>query len=218
MKRKFILLSVFICIFLCGCTPVQDMSLDTIIEIGTKRKVEVYNTYRKGYKYNVPKGLKVVDNKEYNEILKSDNYTYYLYVDAVSFYNKVIETYEENNESFVSMPISFEDKYGYLEINQISSKKYFIEIMYNYAKIEVIVKEKDINLAVSNSLSILSSINFDTNILKTLLDEEVSQFKDYNFNIFETNGSNENSEYMDAVDSDVYEDEDEEIHDTDLIN
>ncbi len=216
MKRKFILLSVFICIFLCGCTPVQDMSLDTIIEIGTKRKVEVYNTYRKGYKYNVPKGLKVVDNKEYNEILKSDNYTYYLYVDAVSFYNKVIETYEENNESFVSMPISFEDKYGYLEINQISSKKYFIEIMYNYAKIEVIVKEKDINVAVSNSLSILASINFDTNILKTLLDEEVSQFKDYDFNIFETNSSNENSEYMDAVDSDIYEEE--EIHDTDLIN
>ena len=216
MKRKFILLSVFICIFLCGCTPVQDMSLDTIIEIGTKRKVEVYNTYRKGYKYNVPKGLKVVDNKEYNEILKSDNYTYYLYVDAVSFYNKVIETYEENNESFVSMPISFEDKYGYLEINQISSKKYFIEIMYNYAKIEVIVKEKDINIAVSYALSVLSSINFDTNILKTLLDEEVSQFKDYEFNIFETNSNNENSEYMDAVDSDVYEEE--EIHDTDLID
>ena len=63
-------------------------------------------------------------------------------------------------------------------------------------------------------ISILSSINFDTNVLKVLLDEETSQFKDYDFNIFETNG-NVSSEYMDAVDSDVYE---EEVHDTDLIN
>ena len=218
MKRKFILLSVFISFVLCGCTPIQKMTLDEIIDAGVNRKVEVYNTYRKGYKYNVPKGLKVVNNTEYNEVLSNNDDLYYLYVDAVSYYNKVIDTYEENKTSFVSKQISHEDKYGYLEITKLSDGKYFIEIMYNYAKIEVIVNEKDINLAVSNSLSILSSINFDTNILKTLLDEEVSQFKDYNFNIFETNGSNENSEYMDAVDSDVYEDEDEEIHDTDLIN
>ena len=216
MKRKFILLSVFICFILCGCTPIEDMTLDEIVDNGVNRKVEVYNTYRKGYKYNVPKGLKVIDSSEYNEVLRSTDYTYYLYVDAVSYYNKVIEPYEENELAFISKQISHEDKYGYLEINEISDEKYFIEIMYNYAKIEVIVKEKDINIAVSYALSVLSSINFDTNILKTLLDEEVSQFKDYEFNIFETNSNNENSEYMDAVDSDVYEEE--EIHDTDLID
>ena len=33
-----------------------------IIDIGTNRTVEVYNKYRKGYKYNLPKGLDVVDN------------------------------------------------------------------------------------------------------------------------------------------------------------
>ena len=139
---------------------------------------------------------------------------YYLYIDAVSYYNKVIETYEVNETSYISRQISHEDKYGYLEINEVSEDKYFIEIMYNYAKIEVIVNKKDINLATSYALSILSSINFDTNVLKVLLDEETSQFKDYDFNIFETNG-NVSSEYMDAVDSDVYE---EEVHDTDLIN
>ena len=214
MKRKFILLSVFICLFLCGCTAIEDSSLDEIVENGVNRKAEVYNTYRKGYKYNVPKGLKVFDSTEYNEVLKSNNYMYYLYIDAVSYYNKVIETYEVNEKSYISRQISHEDKYGYLEINEVSEDKYFIEIMYNYAKIEVIVNKKDINLATSYALSILSSINFDTNVLKVLLDEETSQFKDYDFNIFETNG-NVSSEYMDAVDSDVYE---EEVHDTDLIN
>ena len=92
--------------------------------------------------------------------------------------------------------------------------KYFIEIMYNYAKIEVIVEYRDINVTVANSLSVLSSISFNDSVLKTLLDEETSQFKEFEFNIFET--SSTESEYLQAVEGDIYEEE--EIHDSDLIN
>ena len=35
------------------------------------------------------------------------------------------------------MPISSEDKYGYLEINKIENHKNFIEIVYSYARIEL---------------------------------------------------------------------------------
>ncbi len=215
MKRKFILLIFLAFFFLTGCTPIQDMSLDEIINNGTNRSVTVYNKYRKGYKYNLPKGLDVVDNTEYNEVIMSSDYTYYLYVDAVSYYNKIIETYEENNISYFSKAISFEDKYGYLEINELDNDKYFIEIMYNYAKIEVIVEYRDINVTVANSLSILSSVSFNDSVLKTLLDEETSQFREFEFNIFET--STTDSEYLQAVEGDIYE-EDDEIHDSDLIN
>lgn len=214
MKKIFIL-SLFVCSVLCGCTPVQDMSLEEVIEKGTDRNVSVYNKYRKGYKYNVPKGLDVIDNSEYNEILVSSNYTYYLYVDAVSYYNKVIEEYKTNEISHVSRQITYEDKYGYLEINELNDNKYFIEIMYNYAKIEVIVKKEDINVTVANAMSVLTSIEFNDSVLKTVLDEETSHFKEYEFNIFET--ATNNSEYMQAVDSDIYDEEDQ-IHDTDLIN
>ena len=214
MKKKLILLLILMCFILSGCTPLQDMSIEEIIKIGTERKISVYNKYRKGYKYNVPKGIDVLDNTEYNEILMSKEYIYYLYIDAVSYYNKVIEQYDVDSMAYLSMPISYEDKYGYLEINEIENHKYFIEIMYNYAKIEVIVKEKDIKETVSNCLSILSSVSFNTNILKTLLDEEVSQFKESEFNIFETN-KNE-SQYLEAIESDVYEEE--TVHDGDLIN
>ncbi len=216
MKKKLILLSLFICPFLCGCTSIQDTSLPDIIAQGTEKKVSVYNTYRQGYKYNLPKGITSIDTTEYNEVLNSKDYTYYLYIDAVSYYNKVIETYKENQQAYYSKPISYEDKYGYIEINELKNGKYFIEIMYNYAKIEVIVKEKDIKATVANSLSILTSVDFNTNVLKTLLDEEESQFKELNFNIFDTNSA-DNSEFLQTIDDYIYQDEDE-IHDTDLIN
>lgn len=215
MNKKIILLSLFACLFLVGCTPLQEMALEEVIKIGTERTVEVYNKYRKGYKYNLPKGLEVYDNSEYNEVIMDKDYTYYLYVDAVSYYNKVIEKYEENEKSHVSMQINYQDKYGYLEINELKSGKYFIEIMYNYAKIEVIVNKKDINVVVSNSLSVLASVKFNDDVLKNLLDEETSQFKEFQFDIFETTTATE-SEYLQAVEEeDVQEDE---VHDTDLIN
>ena len=73
---------------------------------------------------------------------------------------------------------------------------------------------RDINVTVANSLSVLSSISFNYSFLKTLLDEETSQFKEFEFNIFET--SSTESEYLQAVEGDIYEEE--EIHDSDLIN
>ena len=215
MKKKFVLLSLLACIFLVGCTPIQEMTLLEIIDMGTNRTVEVYNKYRKGYKYNLPKGLDVIDNSEYNEVIESDNYVYYLYVDAVSYYNKVIEKYEENSEAYVSMQINYQDKYGYLEINQLNEEKYFIEIMYNYAKIEVIVKKRDINVVVYDSLSVLASVKFNDDVLKTLLDEEVSQFQEVQFDIFETVTTTD-SQYLQAVQDE--KEEQEEIHDSDLID
>lgn len=215
MKKKFVLLSLLACIFLVGCTPIQEMTLLEIIDIGTNRTVEVYNKYRKGYKYNLPKGLDVVDNSEYNEVIESRDYVYYLYVDAVSYYNKVIEKYEENSKAYVSMQINYQDKYGYLEINQLDEEKYFIEIMYNYAKIEVIVKKRDINVAVYDSLSVLASVKFNDDVLKTLLDEEISQFQEVQFDIFET-VTTVDSQYLQAVEDEKEEQED--IHDSDLID
>ena len=191
------------------------MTLLEIIDIGTNRTVEVYNKYRKGYKYNLPKGLDVVDNSEYNEVIESRDYVYYLYVDAVSYYNKVIEKYEENSKAYVSMQINYQDKYGYLEINQLDEEKYFIEIMYNYAKIEVIVKKRDINVAVYDSLSVLASVKFNDDVLKTLLDEEISQFQEVQFDIFET-VTTVDSQYLQAVEDEKEEQED--IHDSDLID
>ncbi len=214
MKKKLIL--IFLLSFvLFGCKAIQDMSIDEVIDNSIQNSVKVYNKYRKGYKYFLPKGLDTVGTNEFNEVIAYKNYKFYLYVDVVSYYNKIIDIYEPNKVSFISKQINYEDKYGYVEVNQLKTGKYFIEIMYNYAKIEVIVNEKDINLVISNSLSVLNSIKFDTNILKILLDEETSKFKEYEYDIFKTATVKE-SEYLQAVEEEIY-DEDTDIHDSDLI-
>jgi hypothetical protein len=51
--------------------------------------------------------------------------------------------------------------------------------------------------------------------LNTLLNEEVSQFKEYEFNIFETSTTTE-SDYLESIENDIYEEDD--VHDSDLIN
>jgi len=215
MKKVLILFSLFICVLLTGCTMISDKSMQEIIKEGTNRGAIVYNTYRKGYKYNLPRGLTVLDSTEYNEVIADDKYTYYLYVDAVSYFNKVIDKYQETDKAHTSMQISFEDKYGYLEINVIEEDKYFIEIMYNYAKIEVIVRDVDAKVVVSNALSVLASIDFNNDILKELLDEEIAQFSESEIDIFETVSSTD-SQYLEAVEK---EEEDEEIiYDSDYIN
>ncbi|MBQ4031790.1 MAG: hypothetical protein II625_08560 [Bacilli bacterium] len=218
MKKRFILLSLMICLLLTGCKSVQDMTLEEIVLKKVNRTVETYNTYRKGYKYFLPSGLGVIESTDYNEVLRDENYRYYLYIDAVSYFNKVIETYEVSEDAYVSMPINYNIKYGYLEINKKDEDKYFIEIMYNYAKIEVIVKEKDINVVVSNAMNILSSIKFNDNILKTLLGDETSQLNEFEFNIFETTTTSTESDYLQALDKDNAEAEKDYIHDSDLIN
>lgn len=212
MRKVFLLLIVSL--LLCGCTAVQDESLENIIKNATESNLKLFNKYRKGYKYNLPEGLSVLSNFDYNEILSGGEYTYYLYIDGVSYYNKVIENYNVNQDSYISLPINFEEKYGYLEINELKSGKYFIEIMYNYAKIEVIVKKSDIHVSVSNAIMLLSSIEFNDNILKTLLDEETAQFKEFEFNIFET--ATTKSDYLQVIEADIYK-EKEGVHDSDLI-
>ncbi len=218
MKKRIFVICLLLCLFLTGCKSIQKMTLEEIINKKVERNVDTYNTYRKGYKYYLPSGLGILESTDYNEVLRDENYKYYLYIDAVSYFNKVIETYEVSEDAYVSMPINYNIKYGYLEITKKGEDKYFIEIMYNYAKIEVIVKEKDINVVVSNSMNVLSSIKFNDNILKTLLGDETSQLNEFEFNIFETTTTSTESDYLQAIDKDEADAEEDYVHDSDLIN
>ena len=87
--------------------------------------------------------------------------------------------------------------------------------MYNYAKIEVIVRDVDAKVVVSNALSILASIDFNNDILKKLLDEEIAQFSESEIDIFETVSSTD-SQYLEAVER--KDEEKDTIYDSDYIN
>lgn len=87
MKRFIAFILVLV---LSGCTVVRinTKSLDTIIDVVLTKENKLFNRVGKGYKYYVPKGVTYVDTNDLNEILYSKGNYYYLYIDAISYYNK----------------------------------------------------------------------------------------------------------------------------------
>ncbi len=210
MKKIILILAVII---LTGCTSIDNISYDEIISEIVSSKYEIYNENRSGYKYYTPSNISSNDTIDYNEILEDDSYRYYFYVDVVSYYNRVIESYEVDNNAFYSKAINYQDKFGYIEINEVSNNKYLLEIMYNYAKIEVIVDKYDLPKAISNSLIILSSVKYNSEILETIVGENILTSKEIEFNIFETKKTESN--FLEVEANNIYV---EEENDPDLIN
>ena len=210
MKKIILILSVII---LTGCTNVNNMSYDEIVNTIVSSKYEIYNENRSGYKYYTPSNISSSNTIDYNEILEDDTYRYYFYVDVISYYNRVIESYEVDNNAFYSKAINYQDKFGYIEINEVSNNKYLLEIMYNYAKIEVIVDKYDLSKAISNSLIILSSVKYNSEILETIVGENILTSKEIEFNIFETKKTESN--FLEVEANNIYV---EEENDPDLIN
>ena len=210
MKKIILILAVII---LTGCTSIDNVSYDEIISEIVSSKYEIYNENRSGYKYYTPSNISSNDTIDYNEILEDDSYRYYFYVDVVSYYNRVIESYEVDNNAFYSKAINYQDKFGYIEINEVSNNKYLLEIMYNYAKIEVIVDKYDLPKAISNSLIILSSVKYNSEILETIVGENILTSKEIEFNIFETKKTESN--FLEVEANNIYV---EEENDPDLIN
>ena len=144
MKLRKCFIIMFFSLFLVGCTMVEDMSYKDIINIFNSNPKRA-NISRRGYKYYLPNSMESINRGDYYEILKLKKSYYYLYVDMISYINKLENQYEIDSKAKYSELITIGDKYGYLEINLLENEKYLIEIMYNYAKIEVMVNEDSIN-------------------------------------------------------------------------
>lgn len=190
MKKLFLML--FVLIFLTGCTAVRinTKSIDNIVSVILSKENTLYNTIGRGYKYYVPRGVVYIDSNEYNEKLYCNGDYYYLYLDIISYYYKKDFTYSENKNLYYSKNIDINNKKGYLEITKIDSKYYLIEFMYNYAKIEALVREDKINEVVLNATYILSTIKYNDNIIKLVLDEDYFTNKEEKYDIFKsTNNS-----------------------------
>mgnify|MGYP004460279131 FL=1 len=218
--KRFILIAIVL--LASGCTNINknltskddiDKNFNSLQATITDSNYEMYNNYRTGYKYYTPKGLYVRGGSEYNEIINSRKYSYHLYVDVISFYNRVISKYEEDSKALYSKQINNKDKFGYVEVNELKNDRYLLEIMYNYAKIEVIVDKSDLEVAFANSMIILSSVKYNNDILTNLVGENVLTSKEIEFNIFETKKTESN--FLEVEANNDYK---EETNDPDLID
>ena len=210
MKKLFLLVAILF--VLTGCTCVQSSSIEEILNQSMNSLVDVVNVNRKGYSYYLPRGLNIKSSKDYNEIISDEKYLYYLYVDIVSYNSKIAFNYNANKEAYYSASLANNGQKGYIEINNYENDQYLIEIMYNYAKIEVIVYERDINKCVAYAISILTSIAYNDNVIENYLGDDIFLSSEEAYDIFEIVGSDNYLQFTDEVT------ETEEVNDPDYIN
>lgn len=170
MKKLILLLLVLL---LSGCTVVRiDTSdLNNIVDVVLSKDNTLFNQVGKGYKYYIPVGVSYIDTEDFNDILYSNGNYYYLYIDTISYYYNVEKEYVLNNNAYYSRNININNKYGYLEINK-QDDLYFVEFMYNFSKIEALVKEDDLEEVILNASYILSTVKFNNNVITMMLDDE----------------------------------------------
>ncbi len=210
---KKVILSLLIVVFLTGCVSIQNASIDELVDTTINSKYALYNHVNRGFKYYLPRELEVSKSDKYNEIIKSKYYDYYLYVDLVRYFNKDSEEYQKKEEIFYSTILSNKDKKGILNITELANQEYLIEASFNYANMEVKVKEKDINEAVTNALSILTSIQFNHDVVKNLLQDDKMNSKEEQVDVFK--GDLSEDAYLD-IEEEIYTDD--ENKDPDMIN
>lgn len=215
MKKFVMLLLVMFLVSGCSIVQLDKEEITSIIDIILKENNKISNTVLEGYKYYLPKGVSTFNKVDYNTILLDNHKYYYLYVDVVSYYHKQENTYTENKDAYFSKRLDANGKTGYIEINY-SNHNYFIEAVYNYAKVEAFVKEKELKDAVSNIMTILSSVSYQDNVLSTFVGENTLNHPEEQLDIFKP--KREESEFLQIIEEyGTYKDVDNELPDEDQI-
>ena len=198
MKRLIVLLSI-VTILVTGCSinKLDNNDIGKNIKTLMSEKVKLYNVHYEGYKYYLPKGIGFLDKDDYNAILKDrNNNKYYLYVDAISYYHKVENDYEISNDSHYSKRLDYNGKTGYIQIDEVDDK-YFIQFVYNYAKMEAYVDEKELVDVVTNMCLVLRTIKYNDVVLESLIGENQLNYKEEDYTLFKADSSKES--FLDVV-------------------
>lgn len=199
LRKLFFLITMVFLVTGCSVEKLDISSYDNIIDKVLLKSRGLRNNVAQGFSYYIPREIVIVNTDENNIILRDKhNNSYFLYADVISYYHKVENSYEEDNKAYYSKKIVNKDvkKNGYFEINEINGK-FFVEAMYNYAKIEVYATKSELSNVLINVSEILSSIKYNNKVLSTTIGDKVLDYKEANFNIFTTKKSTTN--YLDYI-------------------
>ena len=198
MKKIVVLLSIAT-LLLTGCSVYNfdNTNFEENMDYLMSEKSNLYNVYYDGYKYYLPKGVSFLLKDDFNALLvDQNNNKYYLYVDAISYYHKTVNDYEKNKSSYYSEIINYNDKTGYLQIDEVEDK-YFIQFVFNYVKIEAYVSEKSLVDSINNMCYILRSVKFNNSVLESLIGDNILDYQEEEYNLFKADPSKES--YMDVA-------------------
>ena len=198
MYKKLLLI---ICMFLIvGCTKnsISNMSLKEIVNEEIKKESALFNTNNKGYKYYLPTEFTVTSENDFVQELLSHNTKYYLNVDIVSYYYKNNLKTDHDYDDYEYFTFENKDKNGYLRIRK-NSDYFFVELCYNYAIIEVEVKEDDISYAVSRGINLLNSIKYNDLIIEKYINENDLESSETVYKIPEPKNKNESKNILQYI-------------------
>lgn len=185
MKKMMLLLLVLILLSGCEVSRIDNYDYKQLMDKVLTFDINYYNKVGKGYKYYSPKGVIRINSNDYNDVLKRNDNVYYLFVDVVSYYYKTNVDYKIDSSLYYSNEINKGNKKGYIQINQVGNNQLFIEMVYNYAKIETYTKEENLKQVVVDISYILSSIDFNDSLLKKMYEQGNLDSKDEVYKLFE---------------------------------
>ena len=190
---KKVLILVFSLLLLSGCSigRVDDNSFDSVINSVLYQDTTLFNVSNDGYKFYLPRGTTVLEKNEYNLKIKDKDNIYYLYVSPVEYYYKKSVEHKENSSLFYSKNINHNNYKGYIDIT-IVNNKYFIEAVYNYAKIESYVSKDNLDDAFLNICYMLSTIKFNDSIINYKFSNHEFDSTTEEFSIFKSKKVDDN--------------------------
>lgn len=202
MKKIAMLLSILVFITGCSVIRVDNQELSDIIPTVLKEKSSLYNEAFEGYKYYVPKGMKIKEKHDYNQVLEGSGNKYYLYIDVISYYYNSKINYDIDNSKYLSMELKDDKKEGYIEIEEKDNEEYFVKCVYNYGKIEVYTKKENLNETVVNTITILKSISYNKKIINSFVGENKLNFTEESFSLFKNDKKKDDNflEYIEEYD------------------
>lgn len=217
MRKRKVFLLILLLILLSGCNVKRldkysnKQILDTILSLNIKN----YNKIGNGYKYYAPKGVVRINSNSNNDILKRNENIYYMYVDIVGYYYKTGFDYKKEDNIYLSKKLNYKNKKGYIKIknNEKDKNLMYVQMYYNYAKIEANVDKKELKNAIIDMSYMLSSLDFNDILLNKMYEAGNFDSKEEVFKLFENKEKEGNFlEYIkeyDKYDSKDTEDEQE---------
>lgn len=189
--KKILVLLLSVIFIITGCEYVNYDSVNTIIDSVLYRDTKLSNVSLEGYDFYLPQGTKIVDKYDYNLTIKDNNNYYYLYVDTIAYYYKTKNELDIDDSHFYASELNRKDYFGFVDIDDLGDK-YFIVIMYNYAKIESYVSKDKFNDAFANMCNILASVKFNDKVIDSYIDSDkiISQVEE--FDIFSSKNEEDN--------------------------
>lgn len=199
MYKKII---IVLCLLLfTGCTRtyyMNNLSYEDIINNATMETNNLHNTNNKGFKYFLPSGFSVTKDENFNQTLISQGSIYYLNIDIVSYYYNKLINETKNIDDYYFYSFDKNDKQGYLRIRK-NNDKFFVELCYNYAIIEVEVEESKIRYAVSRGITILNSIKYNDTVIEKQLNNSDLDTKETSYKIKEPKDKNETKNVLEYI-------------------